>query len=196
MKKFLITGTALLLMVLAITGVAVAEVNPAQDIMGGIGIHREMYMILLSEKYAPELTDAWKSEFDRRDALMAELKKLIQDKGVMDRVIQSLDEIKNRLEKLEDKIDAGEMKPWEGRRGFRKGFENPREKFHDKKDQFGKFWGPGMDKNRELFQKFTQAVESGDETQMKTILPELFQQLKENNQKLEKQIDEMKNNKN
>jgi|GEM_PF-4811466 len=50
-----------------------------------------------------------------------------------------------------------------------------------------------MEKNRELFKKFTEAVEIGDEVQIKSILPLLFQQIKESNQQLEEHLEILKN---
>ena len=197
MKKTLITGIAILLLVSALAGTAMAYGKKSPDLMGGIRINGEMYMILLSEKYTPELVNEWKNEFARRDTLMEELKKLREDKSGTDRIIQKLDEIKSKLDTIEDKIDKGEMTREEARREFGKGLNFPRERggFYNMRDRFRKNWGPELDKNRELSQKFNQAIESGDEAQIKAILPELLQQFKDMNQNLEKQINEMKNSK-
>lgn len=197
MKKTLITGIAILILVSALAGTALAYGKKSPDLMRGIRINGEMYMILLSEKYAPELVNEWKNEFTRRDTLIEELKKLREDKSGTDRIIQKLDEIKSKLDTIEEKIDKGEMTREEARREFGKGLNFPRERgrFYNMRDRFRKNWGPEMDKNRELSQQFNQAIESGDEAQIKAILPELLQQFKDMNQNLEKQINEMKNSK-
>lgn len=80
MKKTLITGIAILILVSALAGTALAFGKKSPDLMRGIRINGEMYMILLSEKYAPELVNEWKNEFTRRDTLIEELKKLREDK--------------------------------------------------------------------------------------------------------------------
>jgi len=193
MKKFLTTGSIIVILLLTLTGVTLAEEINSPVLRPGMQTHQEMYMILLSEKYTPELTKDWKAEFERRDTLREEFAKFRKDKEAMDLVLENLEEIKNRLKNLEEKMDMEKMQPGPGQPEFRKRPDFPQERFLRQRGQFIKNRGTQMGKNRELFQQFTQAIEAGDETQIKTILPLLFQQLKESNQIMEKQLETIKN---
>ncbi|NLJ38112.1 MAG: hypothetical protein GX432_05035 [Candidatus Atribacteria bacterium] len=205
MKKFLNTGFVLIILLISFTGVSLAGERNGPGILNEMKIHQKMYMLLLSEKFTPELTKDWESELNRRDALMDEFMQLQKNKEPINQILENLEEIKNRLNVLEEKIDkrkiqpgpemGGEKMPPEAERpGFGKGPWFPQKRFLNQEEQlFFKNQGVAMGKNRELFKKFTEAIEVGDEAQIKSILPLLFQQLKESNQQLEEHLKTLKN---
>ncbi|NLJ39760.1 MAG: hypothetical protein GX432_13515 [Candidatus Atribacteria bacterium] len=204
MKKFLITGFILVILFITFAGVSLAE-EKGLGLMNEMKIHQKMYMLLLSEKFTPEMTKDWESELKRRDALMSEFIQLQKNKEPINQILENLEEIKNRLKILEEKIDKRKfpsrseldeekMPPENEKPDFRKGPWFLQKRFLDQKSQlFFKNQGVAMGKNRELFKKFTEAVEIGDEAQIKSILPLLFQQLKESNQQLEEHLKTLKN---
>ncbi|NLJ49542.1 MAG: hypothetical protein GX428_08160 [Candidatus Atribacteria bacterium] len=204
MKKFLTSGFVLVILLIAFTGVSLAGEKNGPGLMNEMKIHQKMYMLLLSEKFTPELTKDWESELNRRDGLMDEFMQLQKNKESIHQILENLEEIKNRLNVLEEKIDKRKfqprpemdeekMSPKMGRPEFRKGPWFLQKRFLDQKSQlFFKNQGVAMEKNRELFKKFTEAVEIGDEAQIKSILPLLFQQLKESNQQFEEHLKTLK----
>ena len=205
MKKFIAIGSILVVLLITLTGVSFAEGRNSPGLFNEMGAHQKMYMLLLSEKFTPELTRDWETELNRRDAFRGEIIQLHNNKEPVYQILDNLEEIKNRLKVLEEKIDKSKrqtgpdmdgekMHPEREKPKFRKGPGFPQQRFFFFFNQFFfKNQGAAMEKNRELFKKFTEAVDIGDEVQIKSILPLLFQQLKESNQQLEEHLEILKN---
>lgn len=66
-------------------------------------------MLLLSEKFTPELTRDWEIELNRRDTLRREILQRNKNKEPINQILENLEEIKNRLKILEEKIDKRKM---------------------------------------------------------------------------------------
>jgi hypothetical protein len=205
MKKFIAVGSVLVILFIALTRVSFAEGRNSPGLINEMRVHQKMYMLLLSEKFTPELTRDWEIELNRRDTLRREILQRTKNKEPINQILENLEEIKNRLKILEEKIDKRKMPAGTEMDGEKKHPETEKPKlrkvpgfsqqrFLDQKNQFFfKNRGTAMEKNRELFKKFTEAVEIGDEVQIKSILPLLFQQIKESNQQLEEHLEILKN---
>lgn len=205
LKKIIAIGGILVILFITLIGVSFAEGRNGPVFINEMRIHQKMYILLLSEKFTPELTRDWEIELNRRDALRREIIQLHKNKEPVDQILDNLEEIKNRLMVLEEKIDKRKtpvgpemdeekMHLEKEKPNFRKGPRFPQQRFLDQKNQlFFKNQGVAMEKNRELFKKFTEAVEIGDEVQIKSILPLFFQQLQESNQQLEEHLEILKN---
>ena len=73
MKKFIAVGSILVILFIALTRVSFAEGRNSPGLINEMRVHQKMYMLLLSEKFTPELTRDWEIELNRRDTLRREI---------------------------------------------------------------------------------------------------------------------------
>ena len=109
MKKFIAVGSILVILFIALTRVSFAEGRNSPGLINEMRVHQKMYMLLLSEKFTPELTRDWEIELNRRDTLRREIFQRNKNKEPINQILENLEEIKNRLKILEEKIDKRKM---------------------------------------------------------------------------------------
>ncbi|MEI6156886.1 MAG: hypothetical protein WCP87_00805 [Atribacterota bacterium] len=191
-KKILVVLLVVTLVSLAVP--AFAQGRKMNESRGPFGfrIHQETYMTLLSEKYAPELVSDWKAEFAKRDTILKDMKALRGDDSFLENATKRLDDLKEKLAAIETKIKNGEMNREEVRKEIQKFFGPQREKFQQMRNHFRNEWQDEIGKVPGLYQKLTNALESGDATQIKEALSKLLEEYKNVNSKLETKLNEMK----
>lgn len=168
---------------------------------GGL-VHRQKYMELLAEKYAPETLESWKAELDEQKSLAEELKKLMQDQGVRDWLDSQKEtireEAKAKMEELRQKLESGEITK-----------EQLKEQLKDsglpfKRDAKGEGFAITFDfglgtedaaalKDAAEHRKaLTDAVEADDADAIRAALATLLADLQQRNDKLAAKIEELK----
>ncbi len=75
-----------------------------------LGVHRQMYLTLLAEKYTPKSVDEWKVALDRRERLVAEWKEEHEahfpGSGDKDELRDALQQFKQIHEKFREAVES------------------------------------------------------------------------------------------
>jgi hypothetical protein len=168
----------------------------------GASVHRQKYLELLAEKYAPETLESWKAELDEQKSLAEELKKLMQDQGVRDWLDSqrenNREEAKAKMEELRQKLDSGEITKEQLKERLK---DSGLPFSHDMKGEgfavtFGFSLGTddaaALKDAAEHRKALTEAVEADDADTIKAALAPLLADLQQRNDKLAAKIEELK----
>jgi polyhydroxyalkanoate synthesis regulator phasin len=145
------------------------------------GVHKQMYMQLLSEKYTPEQTGEWDEAFTEREQLMEQMKEL---KTIKKEEMKNA--FKEEMEKLREKVENGELTKQEAKHIVK---EQLKEKYQEKKQNHEKY----HEQNRELMKQFNEAIAAEDAEQIKSTLPQLLEVFKAQNERLKEVIASISN---
>lgn len=151
-----------------------------------LDIHRQMYFILLAEKYTPESVNQWREAFAERARLLGELRELREKEKEGNSQKQALrEQFKQKAEELHKKVDRGEMtheqmkqqlKEW--RQAHFPEMRNEEKASHET-----------MRENRE---EFNQVIASGDAAKIKAVLPKLLADMQTLNKRLADKVGKRK----
>ncbi|GAA4723156.1 hypothetical protein [Brevibacillus fulvus] len=146
-----------------------------------LGPHRQLYLQLLAEKYAPDSVESWKAAFAEQERLMQEIRTR-REQMKKDPAYQKLrEQYKQLSEDLHKKAESGAISR-----------EEMREQLHAWKEKnlpqdykrMRKEWKAVREKYRPVHEQFDQAVAARDEAAIKAVLPKLLEELNEGNKQL------------
>jgi hypothetical protein len=145
------------------------------------GVHKQMYMQLLAEKYTPGQEEEWDAVFTERKELMQQLKELKESKKEEMKAA-----FKEEMEKLRAKIESGELTEQEAKQQVKAAMK---EKFQHAKEKHQEF----HKNNKELMKQFNEAIAAEDEVKIADILPKMLEVFKGQNERLKEVIASMEN---
>jgi DNA repair exonuclease SbcCD ATPase subunit len=151
---------------------------------GNPGVHKEAYMLLLAEKYAPETAADWNSAFAERERLTTELKAL---KPTEEERAAAKEERKEKLQDIQEQRKSGELTKDELQTLIQELKSDWKEKAAAHKEEREAY----IEERSALRQSFTAAIESGDAEQIRTALAAWLEHMKTGNERLAKMISEL-----
>ncbi len=144
-------------------------------VKGTFHVHSEMYIGLLAEKYAPDLTDEWEAAFADRELVVSDLKELAP---------ALREEVKEQLEQLRGVLDAAPESGQVGRIAIR---QRIAERLQAKRAEHQ----PQSEERKALYDEFTQAVASKDASRIHAALAKKLEQYKADTAKLHAKLAEL-----
>lgn len=148
--------------------------NKAIRESAGIGVHKEMYYTLLSEKYTPADTEQWKAAFAERDRLLEELKAL---KPTLEQKAAIKENRSGELGRLLQERKAGTL----DKEALQAKIQELKDGWQGLKALKTEEWDSALTARKELQKSFTEAVESGDAAAIGAALPKLLAQTQQEN---------------
>jgi hypothetical protein len=157
-----------------------------------IGTHREMYFLLLAEKYTPGSLADWKAVLAERERLIEEWKSLKPREQWQEKKEEFRSNVKEKMAEIKEKVKNGEVTKEQVREQVQQWKEGQKEQFKGWKEEKKAQLEPLIGERKELFQAFTQAIESGDDEAIAAVLPNILKEVQRVNQVLAQKIDELK----
>lgn len=139
-----------------------------------LGVNKQMYYTLLSEKYTPGDTEQWKAAFAERDRLLGELKAI---KPTAEEKAAMKEKLSAGLEKLREERKAGTL----DKQSLQDQIKGLKESLGGLKALKAENWDSVLTGRKELQQSFTAAIEAGDAAAISTVLPKLLEQTRGEN---------------
>jgi hypothetical protein len=159
-----------------------------------MGIHRQTYLLLLAEKYTPEDLAEWKAAFDERERIIEEFKSLELKEKRQDKKAEVREGVKEKMKGLHEKVKNGELTREQAREQLKQWRESHKENFKNWKEDKREELAPILEARKQLHEEFTQAIASGDEQQIKSVLPKLLEEMNRVNDRLNVKLEEIKKN--
>lgn len=169
--------------------------NPAKSLHHfglRIGPHREMYFLLLAEKYTPESLADWKAVLAERERLIEEWKSLKPREQWQEKKEQFRSDVKEKMAEIREKFKNGEVTKEQVREQVQQWKEDKKEQIKGWKEENRAKLEQLIGERKELFQTFTQAIQSGDDEAIAAVLPNILKEVQRVNQVLAQKIDEIK----
>jgi hypothetical protein len=145
------------------------------------GAHKDMYFMLLAEKYTPSQLNEWKVALDERKALKAQLKELNAKEHLKDKLKAKKEQAKQNhreeLKKLKEKVQNGELTEEEAKELMK---ERLKDKFNSKVKNSNYV---------EIKKAFHEAIVAKDEESIATTLPKMLELINMENNRLKQLIE-------
>jgi hypothetical protein len=156
------------------------------------GGHGQEYLQLLTEKYAPEQSSAFKAAYDQRNQLEAQLKALKDaNKPQMD---AKNAELKKSIADIQAKVTSGELTQAQAKEQIKQ-LTDAQKGVKPEKAQPTAEQKAQMEASKQLQTDFDAAVkaliDNGSTDAIKTVLPKLLDELKTHNQQLSDRLAQM-----
>ncbi|WP_134682503.1 hypothetical protein [Brevibacillus migulae] len=140
--------------------------------------HEQQYMLLLAEKYTPDKVAEWKAVFAEREQLFAKWKSVREKQKLDPHLVEKKEQYKKYRDVLKQKVGNGEitkdqmktmLTEWK-----EKNFPEKAKLDAERRERRAAF--------RQTRQAFDEAIASGNESAIRSVLPKLLAQEKEKNQ--------------
>ncbi|HZG15292.1 MAG TPA: hypothetical protein VE710_09750 [Candidatus Bathyarchaeia archaeon] len=140
--------------------------------------HEQQYMLLLAEKYTPDKVAEWKAVFAEREQLFRKWKSVREKQKLDPHLVEKKEQYKKYKDVLKQKLGNGEitkdqmksmLNEWK-----EKNFPERAKLDAQRRERHAAF--------RQTRQAFDEAIASGNESAIRSILPKLLAQEKEKNQ--------------
>lgn len=156
----------------------------------GMDVNQQEYMLLLAEKYTPDQLTDWQTAFSEQKSIKDQIKPYMDAKRA--ELQKNREQMQQQMQDLKKKVDSGEITKEQAMEQMKEGRDNAKAGQNDQranmKDQ--------MEANKALHDQFTQAVKTLLDTNnadaVKTVLPQMLDHLKQENQKLTEQLNQLK----
>ncbi|MEK3884895.1 hypothetical protein [Paenibacillus sp. PL2-23] len=143
------------------------------------GLHRETYLLLLAEKYAPATLPEWEAAFAERKAVKEQLQAL-------EPVQNRKEDLQARLEEQKAKLDSGELTPREFKENVLQWKSSRQNAWEQKRDSLQ----PMKEQAKALKEAFHAAIASGDAAAIQAALGDMLAHYTQVTAQLEKKLEE------
>ncbi|MEB3102593.1 hypothetical protein [Ferviditalea candida] len=157
---------------------------------GGMDVNHQEYMLLLAEKYTPDQLNDWKVAFSEQKSIMDQIKTLKDAKKA--EFQQNRQQMQQQMQDLKKKIDSGEITKEQAMEQMKQSRDAGKAGLNDSKASMK----DQMQADKALHDQFNQAIQtlldSNNTDAVKTVLPKMLDHLKQQNQKLTEQLNQLK----
>lgn len=151
--------------------------------------HQRQYMLLLAEKYTPDKVSEWKDVFAQREQLVTKWK-TVREKQKMDPyLVEKKEQYKKYKAVLRQKLDNGEI----SKEQMKIMLAEWKEKHFPEKAKFDAKRRERRTAFRQARAAFDEAVTTGNEEAIRSVMPKLLAQEKAFNQYLAEKLNQQKN---
>jgi len=140
--------------------------------------HEQQYMLLLAEKYTPDKVAEWKAVFAEREQLFAKWKSVREKQKLDPHLVEKKEQYKKYKDVLKQKLGNGEITKDQ----MKIMLTEWKEKNFPERAKLDVQRRERQAASRQTRQAFDEAIASGNESAIRSILPKLLAQEKEKNQ--------------
>lgn len=155
-------------------------------------VNHQEYMLLLAEKYTPDQLNDWKAAFGGQKTIKDQIKPLLEAKKAEQQ--QNRQQMQQQMQELKNKMDSGELTKEQAMEQMKQ----LRGDIKSGQKYMGGSMKEQMQADKALHDQFNQAIQTLLDTNnavaVKTVLPQMLDHLKQQNQKLAEKLNQLKQN--